>query len=189
MAVGGVIYYGYQKGDIGKIVDKKMGEIASDAISPASVASISEIKPPFNIKDYVFNQTYTDKKGRFNFIYPEGFTVNVAKENDDTDIVTLNKPGTDIGLQVRVIDAKEAVAITEEKIITDIPDMLVSDGVPVAINGKGKGLMFVSDNKDFGGNSREIWFSKGNFVYQMSMKMDYDNLAKMLLNEWKFSSL
>lgn len=187
VGVGGLMYYGYRMEDTKIADEKKSGEIASDAISPDPTITLpSAKKTTFNVNDYKFNQTYTDKKGRFSFTYPEGFTVNVIKEDDNIDILTLNKSSTDIGLQVRIIDAKEAVAITEDKIVADVPDMLVNEGVAVAINSKGKGLMFVSDSEDFGGNSREVWFSKGNFVYQLSAKMEYDDLAKTILNSWKF---
>ncbi len=171
LIVAAVLWGGYsafqKKGDV-KVVENR-GETSVAEVSPSS-------------------GNYIDKKGRFSFVYPEGFKVSLLSESADVEIVTLNKPSTDIGLQIKITDAKETVVISEEKIIVDIPDMVVSDPVPVVF-GAGKGLMFASDNEDFGGKSREVWFSKGNFVYQVSAKMEYDNLVKTVLNSWKFKDL
>ncbi len=154
--------------------------------STASVAEQSVSLSPAEIAQYRYTEAYHNDDYHFSFKYPSGFTVTPFSE-DGHDVILVQKNPTTIGIQI-VISPFEGgdVDVTVGMIHTDLPDLKIDEPQELLVGTNKKGLAFVSDNKDFGGKSREVWFVFGGHLFQISTYLEYDALLKGLFGTWNF---
>jgi|SRR3989344_502537 len=141
---------------------------------------------PFS--DYQYTQTYSDETYHFSFNYPEGFTVTAVSDmgGEGGKTILLESDDKKVGIQILISPYGSDVDITEAMIESDIPDMRVSDPQTVEIGSSRKGLAFMSNNPAFSGASREVWFTSGGYLYQISTYAEFDELLKKLFGTWTF---
>ena len=155
------------------------GPVVADKISvgvvpPAPVTSTDTLR-------------YRDPKGRFSFASSADFKVTTVPDGEGGEMLTVqNSKNTKEGLQIRIQQADEDIAITPERIRADIPDLMVNEPQTFTLDGKARGTMFVSDDPSFDDESREVWFSYERTVYQISTYLKYDSLVQKILGTWKF---
>jgi len=78
------------------------------------------------------------------------------------------------------------IDLTKATILASIPDIEVSGEQEVLIGAGRKGLAFLSDSKEFGGKSREVWFIFRGNLYQVSTYAELDDFLKGLFATWSF---
>ena len=171
LLVGAVLFL--QGGDTGA-AQMPAGAFSAAETAPAEIATLVESE---------FTERYENATHRFSFMYPEGFTVR-SFSADGGESILLERGGD--GLQIFITPFDEIGDITEERIRKDIPDMRIDGAQPVELGTSGKGLAFISDNAEWGGNSREVWFAFNGNLYQLSTYARLDMLLKAILNTWKF---
>lgn len=131
-------------------------------------------------------KTFTHDKRRFSFQYPQNFRVG-RFDQGDTEIIVVQNPNKQVGFQVSIRPIDEQIAMTKKRIKQDLPDLQVRQPQPVQLGANaGQGLAFYSDNEAFGGNSREVWFTFSDHLYQISTYANLDPLLKQVLNSWTF---
>ena len=135
---------------------------------------------------------YTNDEHRFSFTTPDGYTV---REAEDTILIE-NEEGE--GVQILITSLDEDIPIlTEERVRSDIPDMLMTDVQTVEIGEDRSGIAFKSNNEAFGcdvslacpegsGASREVWFVFNGMFYQISTYERLDALLKSIFATWEF---
>lgn len=149
-----------------------------------SSAEVQYVVPTLS-KDYV-NQTYG-----FALKMPEDFAPQEVAAQDGfegTTILLQNTKGDGIQIVISPFDEDtgSGYALSQERILKDIPDMKMSDVQPVEVGQNYKGLAFKSDNDAFGGSSRAVWFVfKGN-LYQINTYERLDNLLQAMFGTWQF---
>ncbi len=135
---------------------------------------------------------YINPNYAFSFIPPKGFTVSSFGDTDQsgTPVTTvliqeesLYKKGAQI--LISAWDERES-ALTPERIHHDIPSMHMEDVSTRNIVNIGTVVEFTSDNPDFAGKSREIWFVAHDDLYQMSTYAENEALVDGILSTWDF---
>jgi hypothetical protein len=132
-------------------------------------------------------QTYQSESHHFSFKYPPGFTVGSFRDGKGEAVVVQNVVAKQ-GFQVYITPIDEDIQITQERIKTDIPGWKVLDPQPVLLgvnDTDGRGLAFKSENPTFG-QSREVWFTYGGYLYQVSTYLVLDSLLQQVMNTWVF---
>jgi hypothetical protein len=136
--------------------------------------------------DFSNPKMFTHESRNFSFEYPQNLRIGRFGQGD-TEIIVVQNPDEQIGFQISIRSIDERVAMTKERIQEDLPDLEVRQPRPVQLGADaGQGLAFYSDNEAFGGNSREVWFTFNNHLYQISTYANLDPLLKQVLNSWTF---
>lgn len=134
-------------------------------------------------------QEYKDAKHSFSFLYPKGYTSSLTSDPDGNDIIVIEDSEKKTGFQVTVSPFDETESnLTVERIHQDIPDLSIREPQEVLVGANGKGIAFLSDNGNYDGNSREVWFVYKGFLYQISTYASLDPLLKSVFSTWKFLS-
>ncbi|MFA6315416.1 MAG: PsbP-related protein [Candidatus Paceibacterota bacterium] len=174
----GVIVYVVIDGE--KTNDAGSNTFTSRNTSGASVEEVSKIST------YEYTEEYTDQARGFSFKYPKGFDVSVVP-TDTNEAIIIQNIETKVGVQIIVspFEGKD-VDVTATMIKSDIPKMQVNEPQELLIGDDRKGLAFVSNNENFGGKSREVWFVYGGNFYQISTYADLDDFLKGIFTTWQF---
>lgn len=182
-----------------------------------------------------FSETFTDAAGRFSFSYSDGFVVTTQSNGDLGDTILLRNPilhpvrsqtqnasavqpeteqtsnGAGLEIQIAVMPFDEEGPLTRERILQDLPDMVVDNPVQVLIGEKKDipALLFSSQDEDVG-VTKEVWFIHpvrsqmpsasadalahrtsngvhGGFLYQVSALAANEAELGKFLEGWKFN--
>lgn len=167
----------------GKIMPTRFSN-SNKVYVPASDVSAEAIA---EIASYKYDQTYTDPTYNFSFKYPTNFEVTSAPEQSDGVAIIVQDLVKKIGVQIIITKSDGPdIDLTADIIHTKISDMRVDQSQEILIGKNRKGLAFMSDNKVFGGKSREVWFVYNGNLYQISTYMELDEFLKGLFATWQF---
>jgi len=64
--------------------------------------------------------------------------------------------------------------------------MRIEDVQEVEIGPNRKGIAFLSDNPNFGGRSRDVWFVYKKELYQITTYAEQDEFLKKMFSTWVF---
>lgn len=135
--------------------------------------------------DVQSTSTYSHPQRNFSFVYPD--TLQVGRfEQANSETIVVQNPDKQVGFQISIRPVDENIRMTKQRIKQDLPELQISNAQPVQLGKESRGLAFFSDNKAFGGNSREVWFTYNNYLYQISTYARLDPLLKRVLNSWSF---
>ena len=177
LAIAGLLVVGYYffEGD----TDDSQEEIAlsfkTDA-TPEDIAAISS---------YQYTETYTHPTHRFSFKHPAGFTITPL-ETESEEVLLIESPNKKIGIQIMITPYGEDIDLTEDIVRASISETKMSDAQPVEIGKGRRGVAFLSDNPQFGGASREVWFVYKKNLYQISTYAEFDGFLKGMFGTWEF---
>lgn len=133
------------------------------------------------------SQKYRNESLRLSFSYPEGYAVREVSGEEGGTILIENSSDSHRGIQIAVSPYTDKdTTITAEQVMEDIPDMQVDDAQPVTLGVAGEGVAFKSDNENFGGDSREVWFVVAGRLYQVSTYAAYDKVLQAIMGTWGF---
>ena len=93
---------------------------------------------------------------------------------------------TGIGVQILTTPSGKDADITAGMIREDIPGIRIEDVQVVEIGSNRKGVAFLSNNPEFGGRSRDVWFMYKKELYQITTYANQDAFLKGLFGTWKF---
>ena len=132
-------------------------------------------------------ERYVNEEYGFSFAVPEGFEVREV----ENVVVIDNEAGE--GVQVVMTPIGEDIqTLTEERIKSDLPELVIRAPQTVRVGEGRSGLAFKSDNPVFDGASSEIWFvypkcSQGvcqNYLYQIATYERLDSLLLSVVGTW-----
>ena len=132
---------------------------------------------------------YLNTSHSFSFKYPKDMKVENFKESEDSpEVILVQNANEGKGFQIVITPFDEDVGnkLSKERIKLDVPDLLVKDEQSILIGQNGEGLAFLSDNADFGGKSREVWFVFNGFLYQISTYAHLDPILQSVFSTWQF---
>ena len=158
---------------------KQLGQKFSGSTAPA--AESIEVEPRYKNDQYGFS-----------FGQPDGFNVSDFDEGDGKIIlvknvgssVSNNSNNYENGFQIFIAAFDEPGPITKERILKDIPDMIINGEQYIDIGGE-RALSFTSQD-DLGGETREIWMVHGGYLYQIKGYKNFEEKMIEVLKTWKF---
>lgn len=127
---------------------------------------------------------YTNNKYEFNATLPPDYNPRELTTDTGDTIVFENKAGD--GIQILISPFDNIKVLTADMIKKSIPDLKMENIQTVDIGAEHKGVAFISDNSDFGGASRDVWFVYKGFLYQISTYARLDSLLQSIFGTWSF---
>ena len=125
------------------------------------------------------------KKYGFRFKHPRDMKVGSFPQGEG-EVIVVQNAAKKIGFQIYIQSIAENIDITAKRIRNDIPELAISDVRPLELGGGSKGISFLSNNKEFGGNSREAWFTRKGNLFQVSTYTALDPMLGSVLDTWEF---
>ncbi len=130
---------------------------------------------------------YTNNKYEFEVTLPPDYNPRELTTEAGDTIVFENKAGD--GVQILISPFDTIKVLTSDMIKKSIPDLKMDNIQTVDIGVEHKGVAFISDNPDFGGASRDVWFVYKGFLYQISTYARLDSLLQSIFSTWQFGKL
>lgn len=127
---------------------------------------------------------YVNSKYKFSAVIPEGYSVREIKSDESDSIVMENTAGD--GIQVMISPYSDIEVLTEQMVKQSIPDLEMKQVQIIEVGEKYKGIAFLSNNPDFGGASRDVWFVFRGHLYQISTYERLDAVLKSMFSTWQF---
>lgn len=134
-------------------------------------------------------ETFTDEIGRFSFQYPKEFLVTTQSMGDFGDAILVRDPQSKLEIQIAIFAFDEDEALIRERILLDLPDMIIEKEQNVLIGEKKdiSALLFSSSDPDVG-NTKEVWFARAGFLYQVSTLAENEVALGTFLEKWYFNN-
>jgi len=141
----------------------------------------------FNItpSDNAENSIYTDSQYKFSFEYPKDFTVTKFQEGEDGDTILVQEKESKKSFQVFIAFFDEPGPLTKERVLEDLPDLIIKNPEQRILKNGEPALIFFSEEPSLG-ETREIWFVHNGYLYQISTYTTLDSLVAKILETWKF---
>lgn len=137
-------------------------------------------------KDIEQEGRYLNERYGFSFLRPEGAAIHEHKDGPDAATIRVEDVGAGEGFQVFVI-AYPGTTISNERFRMDIPsgvrqseEVLTLDGIPATA--------FMSEDATLG-QTREVWFLKGGYLYEITAPLSSDTWLENVLQTWKFENI
>ena len=151
------------------------------SLDPREQASLTQggLAPTF--------ETFTDEAGRFSFQYAKEFLVSAQSMGDVGDTILMHDPRSKLEIQIVVMPFDEEDPLTRERILLDVPDIIIEgeQNVLIGVKKDVSALLFSSRDSDVG-NTKEVWFAHAGFLYQVSTLAENEAELGKFLEEWKF---
>jgi hypothetical protein len=127
-------------------------------------------------------KTYKSPVLHFELAYPQDLSV---KEYGDADTSTIvfEDPKGEKGFQVFVVPYS-GDTVSDKRFKMDEPSGVMKDPTQVVIDGT-TAIAFWSSNTLFG-ETREVWFIKNGFLYEVTTYKDLDSWLAGVMATWKF---
>ena len=126
---------------------------------------------------------YHSRAYHFSIFYPENLSVTEYKEGGNAETITFEETKGDKGFQIFILPYGEQ-QITQERFKMDVPSGVREEPVDIMIDGI-RGNMFFSTNSLMG-ETREVWFIKGGFLYEVTTYKELDAWISGIMQSWKF---
>lgn len=128
------------------------------------------------------HRIYANYLLRFSLQYPEDLKIKEYGEGN-TSTITFEDAKGEKGFQVFVVPYEEET-VSEERFKMDIPSGVFREPVEVLIDGA-RATAFWSANSVFG-ETREVWFIKNGFLYEVTTYKQLDSWLAGIMTTWKF---
>ena len=119
---------------------------------------------------------------KFSLLYPDDLRVREYSEGRGTTIAFQSEK-TGRGFQIFVVPYLED-HITQERFKSDVPSGVIQDQQEILIDGA-RATMFYSQNAVMG-DTREVWFIKNGFLYEVTTYRDLDLWLSNIMQSWQF---
>jgi hypothetical protein len=126
---------------------------------------------------------YSNKAIHFSLSYPQNLQVQEYTEQGGGFTVTFQDLEADQEVQVFVTPYSDA-QITDARFKLDEASGVKNNPTAVVIDGA-KGIAFFSNNPTMD-DTREVWFIKGGFLYEVTTYKELDAWLQNIMQTWKF---
>lgn len=180
---GGVLYW-WQGRPAGSGAPSQADTVAAareanaGGLSPAATASAQDAAQT------AFANRYKDATYGFSFTYPDPLTVGASDDpNSGAHTVLVQDTANHVGFQI-VVSAWAGGAITQEKVLHDLPQIEAHDFKPISLGGA-QGVTFAAADENFG-DSLQAWLVHGSELYQISTYATQGVLLSKVLGTWQW---
>jgi hypothetical protein len=130
-------------------------------------------------------EKYVNRELGFGFGHPPGYSATTFSSDPESTTLLLQHPDKRASLQIVVTQLDEPITLTADYIRQELPEYPVKNPEPVRLDGKKRGVVFASENEKFG-ESREIWFTRKQMLFQISSYRAFDPFVKAIFSSWTF---
>jgi hypothetical protein len=147
-------------------------------------AGVTETRDPFFDQQQPMDghKRYVSHLFRFSIQVPEEFGLIEFSEGDTTTLV-FESPGGERGFQVFVVPYKEE-QVSAKRFNMDVPSGVREEPREVRVGGV-PATAFYSTNESIG-DTYEVWFIRGGFLYEVTTRKELESLLNDLLAAWSF---
>ena len=122
----------------------------------------------------------------FSFSYPAQFTINSFTEENGAEVVIAERSGKNGVFQIYIAPFDEEGALTKERISRDVSDMAIDDPQTALIGSEKTPALLFWGNDSTIGKTREVWFAREGYLYQVSAAAALDNVLTQVMATWRF---
>jgi len=119
----------------------------------------------------------------FSLVFPKDLKVREYDDKTSASTITFEDDTGEKGFQIFVVPYTEDY-IKTERFKKDVPSGVMQEPVDIIIDGA-RATMFYSKN-DVMGDTREIWFIKNGFLYEVTTYARLDSWLALILSTWRF---
>lgn len=137
------------------------------------------------------SKTYTHEDPIFSFRHPESFSVSAFGDEAGETVLVQAAPemlkslnSSALGFQIYITPFDEEGPITAERILKDIPDMVIDQPKEIEIAGV---RMFAFLSGDPSSRTREVWFVRGPHLYQLTAYPEFDVGLSQIMSTFTFN--
>ncbi len=120
---------------------------------------------------------------RFSLVYPQDLRIKEYADGTSASTITFEDTSGEKSFQIFVVPYREN-QITEEQFKKDVPSGVMNKPVDIIIDGV-QGTMFFSTNASLG-DTREVWFIRSGFLYEITTYARLDSWLAQILSTWRF---
>ena len=161
------------------------------ALRTWNLAPSSDNQAPSSNNQAPSSEYKNDQYG-FSFGQPDGFNISDFEEGGGKVIlvknvgssVSNNSNNYENGFQIFIAAFDEPGPITKERILKDIPDMVISNEKEILVGGE-RALSFTSQD-DLGNETQETWLVHSGNLYQISVFPSFEKELLKIIKTWKF---
>lgn len=129
------------------------------------------------------SRLYESVRYRFSLLYPEALSVREYDEGAGAITITFQDVKSGTGFQLFIVPYSMD-QVTDERFKKDIPSGVRENVTAVSVDGA-VGAAFDSEHQLLG-PTREIWFVKNGFLYEVTTHRDLASLLPTIMTTWKF---
>lgn len=127
--------------------------------------------------------SYSSAQYHFSLTYPAALQIETYTEQSGAQTITFEAPASEEGFQV-YIQAYSGSQVTSQQFAQDEPSGVIQDQTNVVIDGT-PAVMFFGNNSSMG-DTREVWFIHGGYLYEVTTYKALDTWLAQIMNTWKF---
>ena len=146
------------------------------APNTSAVSAPTRRMPPAGTKEYK-NARYG-----FSFLYPSDLSVATFPEGGGATITFQNVEKAE-GFQIFITPYSEP-QVSEKRFRQDVPSGVRKSLTNISVDGA-TGAAFYSTNAELGA-TREVWFVRGGFLYELTTLKPLDRWLGTIVKTWKF---
>jgi len=152
---------------------------------PASTEAPDPMQSNVEAVQNRMTEKYVNRELGFGFGHPPGYSASTFSNSPESTTLLLQHPDKRASLQIVVTQLDEPITLTADYIRQELPQYPVNNPEPVRLGGKKRGVVFASENEKFG-ESREIWFTRNQVLYQISSYKAFDPFVKAIFSSFTF---
>lgn len=126
---------------------------------------------------------YQSERYGFSIDYPEGLIVKEFDEGGNASTITFQNIKESKGFQIFVVPFS-GNEITDERFKKDVPSGVRTNTENITIDGA-SGAAFYSKDPILS-QTREVWFIKNNFLYEVTTIREHEAWLLEIMNTWRF---
>ena len=121
----------------------------------------------------------------FSLEYPKELSVEVFYD-EKGETILFQKPNESVGFQIFITPfEEEEEVLTSSRILRDLKSAVIDDPKEVIIGGNTRALVFWSNDPSIG-RTREVWFIKGGYLYEITTYARLDGWLARILSTLSF---
>ena len=130
------------------------------------------------------SRIYEDALYTFSLFYPEVYTVRAHFLPGEVTMIAFEKEKEKEGFQIYVTPFLEA-QITDERFKKDLPSGIRKKLQEMTVDGAA-GAAFDSEDRDLGGETREVWFVKNGYLFEVTAPKQFEVTLLKIMESWEF---
>ena len=167
--------------DASSLISGDGSTLSEAAVAPVQKAIAKSVPATSHVTEDMLG--YSNKDFHFGLLFPNNLRATEYKEQGGAFTVSFQDPNTNEGFQVYVTPYN-GKQIDTARFKLDEPSGVYQEPTDVVIDGT-QGTMFFSANTVMG-NTREVWFIRGGFLYEVTTYKELDTWLAGIMQTWKF---
>ncbi len=127
--------------------------------------------------------SYTHPVLGFTFSLSKNFSVGTFPEGEGEMVLVKSIGGKTSEAQIYITEFDEPGPLTKQRILKDQPDLGLQNAADIAVDGE-PGVAFESETD--GSKTREVWLVHSGHLYQISAKLEDQQLVSDILSNWNW---